>query len=146
MQEEARPPCPAQGRPVEEVNGELVDRAAILARASGNTHVIQEMVKLFLSECPERLCESRTKIHAKDAAGVQVTARALHDAISQFGECDASELVAKVQAFALAHEWAAADETYRGLEKAIHRLESAIAALALDPGDSNSSPSRHWLQ
>lgn len=133
MLEEGWPPCPEQGGQNDPRNGEAVSHSIALQRSLGGIHVLQELVKLFLDECPVRLSAIRRAIRAKDAASLHSTALNLREAINQFGPSHAAEVVSRLETIALAHEWIAVDDAYHCLEKAIHRLQPVIAALALEP-------------
>jgi hypothetical protein len=133
MSEEARPASSELSGHEHVGNGELLDRSAAFERAGGNVHVLQERVKLFLAECPQLLGDIRRNISSQDAASLRANSDRLRETVNQFGPCHAAVIAANLGRVAMANDWAAAENAFRGLEKAIQRLQPVIAALALDP-------------
>jgi hypothetical protein len=126
MREEDQPPCSEQGALRNGLNGEAITRF-------GNIHVLQEVVKLFLSEGPERLQQIRQAIGHKDAAALRTAADALHAALGHFGRSPAMDFAAKLPSLGNQGDWISADEVYRRLDTAIHQLQPLIVAMAIEP-------------
>jgi hypothetical protein len=132
MREEDRPPCSEQGTPIGSPEDDDLARGPWRNRPPENIHVFKEKVKLFLSECPQRLAEIRDCINRKDPGDLHIALQKLHESVCQFGPSHATETASKVAALADNGDWSAADDAYHGLHKAMHKLMPMVAALAID--------------
>ena len=133
MREEDWTPCSEQGVPVTKSNGETAAGYGFLNGHFNNIHVLQEVVKLFLSETPERLNVIRQSLRRKDAAMLRNAAEALHDSAVDFGPNPAAEAAAKLATLGERGDWSGAEEAYRQLDNALHQLQPLIAARAIEP-------------
>jgi HPt (histidine-containing phosphotransfer) domain-containing protein len=133
MREEDRPARAKPGWPRRVASADTLDRSAVLGGACGNIHLLQELVKLFLAECPQMLGTLRDSIRRGDAAALRSAAQSLHEATSQFGPSYAAQVAHRLETMGASGDLTGAADTYYSLDKAVHQLQSSLAALALEP-------------
>jgi HPt (histidine-containing phosphotransfer) domain-containing protein len=127
---EERSPCLEQVGPGAEAAAEKLDPAAILARVGGNVRLLQEVVTMFLDDCPRCLEEIQDAIARGDAPGLRYAAHRLHGSLSNFGTPVALDQVRQLEAMARAGDLACAADVYPILERASERFQQALAELA----------------
>jgi len=54
-----------------------IDRQALLVRVGGDQQLLNEVVQLFLADCPIRIAELQAAVDARDARGIRSAAHAL---------------------------------------------------------------------
>jgi signal transduction histidine kinase/CheY-like chemotaxis protein len=57
-----------------------IDRDQLMARLGGDQELLVDVVRLFLSDCPQRLAAIKAAVDARDAEGIRTTAHALKGA------------------------------------------------------------------
>src|SRR5262249_23772230 len=76
------PPHPAA--PLPQSAAGIVDKAAALKRTGGDAQLLQELVQMFLQECPGLLTEIHAAIAAHDAPKLRRASHTLKGAIGTF--------------------------------------------------------------
>jgi signal transduction histidine kinase/DNA-binding response OmpR family regulator len=113
-----------------------LDRREALERAGGDPQVLQEVVRLFLADCPRLLGEMHEAAAAGDAARLRRAAHTLKGSLSVFGSSAAWEQAAQVEALAGSGRTAEAAPMLAGLAAQLDRLRPALTALASVPGEA----------
>ena len=116
--------APAQKQPER-----ILDKEALLARVDGDTELLQELLALFLADCPRKLAEIRQAVANHDAKTIERAAHALKGSVSNFCAQPAFEAALKLELLGREGNLTQAEEAYEALEKEVARLLPAISAL-----------------
>jgi HPt (histidine-containing phosphotransfer) domain-containing protein len=106
-----------------------LDPAAILARFDGNVRLLQELVTIFMEECPKQMEEIRDAITRDDASGLRYSAHQLRGSVGNFGTFAAYERARQLEQIARTGDLASAADVYAVLQKAIVRFQEVLSRL-----------------
>jgi len=98
-----------------------VDRDALLARLGGDEELLRDVVRLFLTDCPQRLAAITTAVERRDAERLRAEAHALKGAASNMSAADVVEAARTLERMG-------ADGTLEGAAAALRQLSSAADA------------------
>jgi signal transduction histidine kinase/CheY-like chemotaxis protein len=124
------PPSPSMPA----ADGDVLDRAALLARVGHDPGLLRELVELFLVECPNLLGAVRDAVTRADAPGLRVAAHSLKGAVSNFSTWPAFEAALRLETMGRMGDLAQAAEGLGALEAALGRLRPALAQFAASAG------------
>ncbi len=129
-------PAEAEGSTsLQESPDEVLDRVAVLARVDGDSELLEEMVKLFLRECPNLLAETRQAVRRRDAGALERAAHTLKSAMGNFGRRAAYRAADRLEQMGREGELDHAEEAFQALEREIERLKPALVGLAQEVGE-----------
>ena len=63
---------------------EILDRKELLQRIDHDFELLQELIELFLEDCPSQMAETHDSLQAQDSGGVQKAAHTLKGAVGNF--------------------------------------------------------------
>jgi two-component system sensor histidine kinase/response regulator len=112
----------------------ILDRTAVLARVGNDLELLQELVNLFLEECPGLVDGIRTAISRGDALRLKTAAHTLKGAVSNFSTWPAFELALRLETMGNKGDLTHALEALACLEEALSSLRPALAKLAAGGG------------
>jgi two-component system, sensor histidine kinase and response regulator len=113
------------------------DKERALARLDNDWSFLQEIVRLFLDDCPARLAEIREAMARGDTAGLHRAAHTLKGALSNLEATTAREAAANLEALAKDGAVANLQAAHATLEEAIHLLNPALVKTLNSPGPDN---------
>jgi CheY-like chemotaxis protein len=121
---EAAPPVPPPAEPAAAV----IDRTVALERTGGDAQLLQELVQMFLQECPGLLAEIRSAIAAKDAPKLRRLSHTFKGAVSTLAAPAACEAAQRLETMGHQGDLSRTDEAYALLEGAVERLRPVLEA------------------
>jgi signal transduction histidine kinase/AmiR/NasT family two-component response regulator/HPt (histidine-containing phosphotransfer) domain-containing protein len=113
-----------------EVEPLVVDQAAALARADGDRQLLEELVNVFVGDCPRLLADVRAAISDKDAGRLKFAAHTLKGAAGNFGAQRTVAAALRLETLAGAEDFAAAAEACAILEEAVAQCREALREFA----------------
>jgi CheY-like chemotaxis protein/HPt (histidine-containing phosphotransfer) domain-containing protein len=111
----------------------LVDEAAVLDRCDGDRELLNELVDVFLDDCPRLLRDIRTALDGKDVASLKLAAHTLKGAAANFGARSAVSAALRLEMLAADRNLTDAPAAFEVLEKTMTRVNPAIARLRVQP-------------
>ena len=115
------------------MNGQLqeqvLDRAAALARVGGDLDLLKEIATLFLEEYPRELDDLRKAIATGDAHLLERTAHGLKGSVANFGARAAVDAAFLLEQFGKARKLDQAPLTLTALERALACLHAELSSL-----------------
>jgi CheY-like chemotaxis protein len=106
-----------------------LDRAEALQRAGGDLGLLAEMADLCLEECPQLLGQVRQAVRDRDGSRLRLAAHTLKGSVSNFGAAEAKAAAERLELMGRGQQWDGAEEALAVLERAVGRLEPALAGL-----------------
>ena len=94
----------------------------------GDEGLLQEIVAIFLEECPAMLEAVRSALAAGDAERLRISAHTLKGAVVHFGARAAVAAATEIELAARAKNLAAAGDQYGALEIEMSRVTPALAS------------------
>jgi CheY-like chemotaxis protein len=121
--------------PPERPAGQDEDWSEALAEAGGDWQLLAETAALFLEECPRWLAALRSALDERDRDKVQFTAHTFKSGLTALVLKEAFEAAFLLEAVGRQgrtdrDDWAAAEQAWAALLKAVDRVTPALAALA----------------
>ncbi len=111
----------------------LLDRDAALACVGGDPQLLQEIVVLFLADCPRLVRELHEATARGDPARLRRAAHTLKGTLGHFGAAAAAGAAQRLEAVARDGDFRDACDACAALEAALGRLEPALRELAPRP-------------
>lgn len=108
---------------------DVIDRADVMNRVSGDTELLAEMIGLFSSDCPRLMSEMHDAIERNDKQALEYVAHTLKGTVGNFSAANAFEAALRLEKMGREGDTTHAKEAYAMLEREIRRLEPALAAL-----------------
>jgi len=62
----------------------MVDHVALLEGVDGDQHLLRELIRVFLADCPKRLADIKEAIHRGDAGALTRAAHTLKGSVGNF--------------------------------------------------------------
>ncbi len=121
------PPLPLSA---DHSDGDILDRAAILARVGHDVELLKDLVSVFLDECPKLLGNVRAAVKAGDSHKLKLAAHTLKGAVSNFSTWPAFEAALRLETMGHTGDLVHAAEGLAALEAALARLEPALRQLS----------------
>jgi two-component system, sensor histidine kinase and response regulator len=122
----ARMPASEAGRA-----GGIIDHVALLAGVDGNRRLLGEIVRLFLTDCPQHLTKIKETIRNGDAAALGRAAHALKGSIGNFGAKSAFAAAERLETMGRTGDLAAASDACVTLESELALLTEALGKLTM---------------
>ncbi|MDI5934476.1 response regulator [Halomonas kalidii] len=107
-----------------------LDREDALRRLEGNRELLNEMVELFLEECPRLMLEIEEAIAREDAATLRRAAHTLKGSALVVGGQALGGAAQRLEALARSGDLAAAGEAFGNLERRASELRTALDGLS----------------
>jgi two-component system sensor histidine kinase/response regulator len=135
--------APAEAKaPAAEVGEEVFDRTCALAMTGDDVHLLGELVRLFLAECPGWLAQCREGIARPDAPLLRRAAHTLKGTLATLGGKEAFAVAQRLEGVGRSGDLRDATALYAELEKALERLRPALATLDAAAGVSGGTKTR----
>jgi CheY-like chemotaxis protein/HPt (histidine-containing phosphotransfer) domain-containing protein len=113
---------------------EVLDKTAVLKRVGGDLELLQELLDLFLHDCPQQLAAIREAIAGPDSEALERAAHRIKGAVGTFGARAAVEAALRLETMGREGDLTQAEAAYAALEAGIQRLKPALAALVAENG------------
>jgi two-component system, sensor histidine kinase and response regulator len=107
---EAEDPAGAEPRPP--ATAAAFDSAALLARFGGDSEFMEDIVRVFLEDCPAQLSAIESAVEARDAHRIERAAHALKGAASNLGASDVVRAAEDLERLGAANRIADVDTAY----------------------------------
>jgi CheY-like chemotaxis protein len=107
----------------------VFDRAVALTRTEGDLELLQELVALFLDDCPKVLANLRQAMLASDALTLERLAHTLKGAVENFAAHPAATAARHLEMLGRQENLQEAKSAYASLETEIVRLMTALRTL-----------------
>ena len=126
---------PAQSTHVSEstpnFEANVIDEATLLAGIDGNQELLREIVRLFLSDYPQRLAEIKQAISRGDAEAVAKAAHALKGSVGNFAAQRAFAAAQRMESFGKAGDLSSAQQALLALESEVALLGAELRELTM---------------
>jgi PAS domain S-box-containing protein len=119
-------PPPSEPPPVRST---ILDRQAALAHVGGDNQLLQELVALFLKECPVWLDEIRGAVASADAPRLMRVSHSLKSSLNLFGAHAAADIALKLEMMGRSGNLVGVGDTVASLHEYLRQLEPALAEL-----------------
>jgi two-component system, sensor histidine kinase and response regulator len=119
----------AAAPPPQREHDQVIDRAELTRRLGGNAQLIQNLVRLFRTDCPRMLAEIQTAAAAGNAAALERTAHALKGCAGNFAAQRTVELARRLEMMGRDGDLLDAPAACAELEQEIARLLPTLEAL-----------------
>jgi two-component system sensor histidine kinase/response regulator len=110
----------------------VVDRKELLESLDNNTELLQEVIGVFLADCPGKLAELRTAVTACDSDQIARGSHALRGSISIFGAKSAVEAAQTLESMGGQGNVEGLAEAFSVLERQLAQVTSALDQIARD--------------
>ena len=126
------PPEPAEVPMLEgtQVDG-VIDRAALLAGVDGNRRLLRELVRLFLTDCPQRLAEIEEAVRRSDAEALRIAAHTLKGSVGNFAAKNAFAAAQRLEIMGRDRDLDNGGEARIKLESEVARLTEELRKLTM---------------
>jgi two-component system sensor histidine kinase/response regulator len=114
---------------VETVAVDRLDRDEILERMEGDVELLEEIIQLFLEDCPRLLAQIRESLDAGDGPSLRLAAHAMKGSLSNFGASSTVALAFELETMGKNGEMTGAAPVYSSLVTALERLQPAMENL-----------------
>ena len=126
----ANPPAVGEDTGGKEPASEVIDRAALLARVSGDMEPLAELVRLFLDTYPSTLSEVREAVARADSEAVERAAHNLKGSVSYFSAKGAFEAALSLEKMGRENNLRDVQAACAALENEMRRLHQELIAFA----------------
>jgi CheY-like chemotaxis protein len=113
--------CPPVG-----VDGDPVDRCALLDRLGGNSQLLSELVQIYLSESPSLLAAAQLALREKNGQNLARLAHTIKGSAGNFIARATLETAERLEAFAEEGDFSRAQEAMKALDREMERLGRAL--------------------
>ncbi len=110
------------------------DKVAMLDRFGGDMELVNEIVTMFLDDCPRRLSALRRGLDAADGHSVELAAHSLKGSVSFFEAPAAVAAAQALETMGREGNLMQAEESWGAIEREITRLVSALEQLMAGNG------------
>ena len=115
---------------------EQLDRGAILERVEGDEDLLEEIVQLFIEDCPRLIGQMQDSLRDSNAAGLRLAAHTLKGSLSYFGPSQACALACELEILGRDDRLERAAPIHEALVAKLNELQSALAGLIRNPAQS----------
>ena len=112
-----------------ELQGQVLDRAAALARVGGDVDLLKEIAALFLDEYPQALDSLHKALATGDAKTIERSAHSLKGSVANFGARTAVDAAFELEQLGRAHKLDQAPQALAALERALAGLHAQLSAI-----------------
>jgi signal transduction histidine kinase/CheY-like chemotaxis protein/HPt (histidine-containing phosphotransfer) domain-containing protein len=113
----------------EEPRKEVLDRDKALETVGGDVQLLQELVRIYCSECPRWLAEIRAAISQQDSARLRRAAHTLRGSLDTLGAASASAAAMRLEAMGRTGDLTESEAAYMLLAKDLECLQPALLSL-----------------
>jgi HPt (histidine-containing phosphotransfer) domain-containing protein len=113
--------------------GDKLNRPAILERVEGDEQLLEEIVQLFIEDCPRLLGQIQDSLRQQNAAGLCLAAHTLKGSLGYFGPTQAGVLAQELEVLGRDGKLERAAPVYEALIAKLDELEPLLAALIKKP-------------
>ena len=110
-----------------------LDQSALLAGVDGDRGILRELIRLFLSDYPERLAAVREAVRRGDAGVLEKAAHALKGSLGNFGAKNAIAVAQQLETLARKGDLEAAQNLSVTLESELALLSDELRTLNMGP-------------
>jgi two-component system sensor histidine kinase/response regulator len=111
----------------------ILDRTAILERVEGDVGLLEEIVELFIEDCPRLVRQMQDSLREKNAAGLRLAAHTLKGSLGYFGPSQASVLANELEVLGRDGKLDHAAPVYQALVAKLDELQPLLADLIKKP-------------
>jgi signal transduction histidine kinase/DNA-binding response OmpR family regulator/HPt (histidine-containing phosphotransfer) domain-containing protein len=119
----------AQTVPGPVADDNLLDQGAALARVGGDSDLLEELVELFLDDCPKLLAEIETAVVRRDGPAVQRCAHRMKGAVGVFASGPAFEAAKRLELAGRSPDLSGVDQEHNALRRELQRLQPLLTNL-----------------
>jgi len=112
-----------------QLDDQVMDRAAALARVGGDLELLREIAVLFLDEYPRALDDIHRALAARDAKLLEHAAHGIKGSVANFSAPAAEDAAFQLEQMGRAQKLDQAPQTVAALEQALALLQVELAAL-----------------
>jgi CheY-like chemotaxis protein/HPt (histidine-containing phosphotransfer) domain-containing protein len=109
----------------------VLDRNTMLERFGGDEHLLNEVIRLFLEDCPKRLADIKAAIDSKNAERIRTTAHTLKGAAGNLSEGALFEAARTLERIGAESRLQAADAAWRQLSMEASAVMDELRRLEL---------------
>ena len=113
----------------QQLQEQVLDRAAALSRVGGDLDLLKEIAALFLDEYPRELDEIRRALAAGDAGTLERSAHGLKGSVANFGAAAAVDAAFQLEQLGKAGKLDRAPQALAALERALALLHVELSSL-----------------
>jgi len=110
----------------------VIDHAALLAGVDGNRRLLRDLVRLFLTDCPQRLAEIKEAIRRGDDRALGAAAHALKGSVGNFAAKKAFAAAQRLEALGRERDLATASNAFVTLESELTLLTEELRKLTMN--------------
>ena len=110
-----------------------LDRTAILERVEGDEDLLEEIVQLFIEDCPRLVGQMEESLREKNAAGLRLAAHTLKGSLSYFGPSQACALACELEILGRDDCLEQAVPFHEALLAKLNELQPVLAGLIRKP-------------
>ena len=110
-------------------DADILDRASLLARVGHDTQLLNDLIAVFLNECPKLVADVRDAVEKNDPPKLKTSAHSLKGAVSNFSTWPAFEAALRLETMGHSNDLSHAAEGLAALEAALARLKPALNQL-----------------
>jgi CheY-like chemotaxis protein len=134
------PPSSSTATPrCRETPGATFDRSALFARVDANLALRNELITLFLADCPRLIAEIRRSVEQRRAGELSTAAHRLREALSAVAANRASDAADRLARLALGGDLSGVDRAHSELQDELSallpELNAAVAESRRSPAD-----------
>jgi two-component system sensor histidine kinase/response regulator len=110
-----------------------LDRNAILERVEGDEQLLEEIVQLFIEDCPRLVGQMKDSLREQNAAGLRLAAHTLKGSLGYFEPSRACVLAHELEILGRDGKLEDAAPVYQALVAMIEELQPLLADLIKKP-------------
>jgi PAS domain S-box-containing protein len=124
------PSKPAEGPlPQETQEDGIIDRAALVAGVDGNRRLLNELIRVFLADCPQRLAEIKEAVRRGDVEALRIAAHTLKGSVGNFAAKRAFAAAQRLEIMGRDGDLDKAGDARIALESELARLTEGLTKL-----------------
>ena len=116
-------------RPSTETQSEIVNTSVIMERVDGDRELLNEIVELFLAECPKLVSNVKEAIAKQDSKTLEFAAHTLKGAVGNLAASKAYSCAQELENMGRNDTLSGVEIAYQELEENIERLKPVLKAL-----------------
>jgi CheY-like chemotaxis protein len=121
---------------------QVIDHAALLAGFDGNRRLLNQIVRLFLADYPQRLAEIKESIHRRDADTLARAAHTLKGSVGNFAAKKAFALAQRLETAGRNGQLDSAGEECVALESELALMSKELRKLARNASQTTVKPAK----
>jgi two-component system, sensor histidine kinase and response regulator len=110
-----------------------LDRTAILERVEGDEQLLEEIIHLFIEDCPRLVRQMQDSLREQNAAGLRLAAHTLKGSLGYFGPSQACILAHELEVLGRDGNLEQAAPVYQSLVTKLDELQPLLADLNKRP-------------